>query len=187
MRMNCVAPPTVEAVTLQQAKLWLRVDGDEENALISALISAAVAHLDGWTGVLGRALEEQTWELALDAFPSREIHLPLGPVVGVTSIKYDDAEGVEQTVDAADYYVDARSTDGWVIPVSAFAWPAPMSAANSIRVQWVAGTGTPPAIGAAILLHVGHLYANREAAAEAKVALPLGFDALVAPWRRISI
>lgn len=174
MRMRCVAPPTVEAVTLQQAKAWLRVDGDEENALISALISAAVAHLDGWTGVLGRALEEQTWERQLDGFPAGDLCLPLGPVVEVASVAYVDGAGAAQVMAAEGYTVTRHSTGAWVKPVDA--WPE----GRGVIVTWVAGEGCPETARQAILMLVAHWWRNREAAgAEATRETPLGVAMLI--------
>lgn len=44
----------------------------------------------------------------------------------------------------------------------------------------------PASLKAAILLHVGHLYEAREAVTEARVRiLPMGYDALTAPFRPI--
>jgi uncharacterized phiE125 gp8 family phage protein len=69
-----VTPPVAAPVSLAEAKAHLRVDFDDEDALISGLIDAATQHLDGWSGVLGRALMPQTWEMSLDRFPAGAIN-----------------------------------------------------------------------------------------------------------------
>src|SRR5690606_10673336 len=63
-----VTPPAIQPVTLAEAKLHLRVDHDDEDALISNLIQAATGHLDGWTGILGHCLVEQVWRQDHDRF-----------------------------------------------------------------------------------------------------------------------
>jgi uncharacterized phiE125 gp8 family phage protein len=176
--------PPASPITLVEAKAHLRVDHADDDTLIGGLIGAAVAYLDGWSGVLGRALEEQTWEIGLDVFPCKEIRLPLGPLVSVTSVKYTDPAGLEQTVDPADYEVDARPVEGWIVPAADFSWPATMDTINAVRVRWVAGTGCPLPVKHAALLLIAHWYATREAAGATSAEIPLGVDALSAPWRR---
>ena len=183
--MRLITPPATLCVPVAAAKAHLRVDHDLDDAHIEDLIRAATEHLDGWSGVLGRALEAQTWELALDAFPDGAIRLPLGPVASVTSVIYADPAGAEQTVDPGAYVLDAQSVEGWVVPIDG--WPATMETVNAVRVRWVAGTGTPRAARQAILLLVGHWYAHREAVGEAAVELPLGVQSLIAPLRRFKV
>lgn len=181
MRLRCVTPPASEVVTLQQAKAWLRVDGDEEDALISGLIAAAVAHLDGWSGVLGRALEEQTWERKLDGFPSGDLLLPLGPVVEVVSVAYVNGEGAAQVMPAESYTVELHSTCAWVRPVDG--WPE----GRSVAVTWVAGEGCPEPIRQAIRMLVAHWHRNREAVGPVGAAgvaeIPMGVAVLIEPLR----
>ena len=81
--LRLVTPPASPPVSLAEAKAFLRVDHDAEDDLIAGIIAAATNLLDGRTGILGRCLEAQTWELAIDRFPSAEVQLPLGPVVSV--------------------------------------------------------------------------------------------------------
>ena len=97
MNLKQIVAPAALAVSLDEAKEHLRVDHDAENDLITALIQAATAWLDGWSGVLCIALEAQTLELTLDAFPSGCIRLPIGPTTAISSVKYLSADG-EQTL-----------------------------------------------------------------------------------------
>lgn len=60
--MKLITPPTGPVVSLADLKAHLRVDGADEDTLIASLEAAAVAYLDGWGGVLGRAILPQTWE-----------------------------------------------------------------------------------------------------------------------------
>ncbi len=41
MRLSIVTPPEIEPVSLEEAKLYLRVDTGDENELITSLIKAA--------------------------------------------------------------------------------------------------------------------------------------------------
>lgn len=180
-----ITPPAAAPVSLAEARQHLRVDHTDEDALIASLIEAAVGHFDGWSGILGRCLEPQTWELALDAFPAKEIRLPLGPIASVASVRLTDPSGAELTVSPLDYETDLRAVEGWIVPSAG--WPATMDVVNAVRVRWVAGTGCPEPVRHAILLLIGHWYAHREAASAAASELPLGVSALIAPWRRVGI
>ncbi|MBA3576189.1 MAG: phage head-tail connector protein [Sphingomonas sp.] len=178
-------------MSLVEAKLHLGVTSADDDDLISTFIKAATGYLDGYSGILGRCLITQTWELTLDRFPSSEVKIPIGPLQSIVSVKYDDADGIEQTVAPADYDADIVSADGWVLPIDV-AWPSTYDAVNAVRIRFVAGYGAaadvPAPLKVAILLMVGHWYANREAVGVGSLAeLPMGAAALLAPYRRISI
>lgn len=165
-------------VTVAEAKARTRIDHDADDEMLADIIAEATAYLDGWSGILGRALGEQTWEIALDKFPVKEIRLPLGPVLSVTSVKYTDPDGLEQTVDPADYEVDDRPVEGWVVPTAE--WPTLMDTINAVRVRWVAGSSDLTRIKRLILVLTTHYYDNRDA------PLP-DLSALAGPLRRVGI
>lgn len=164
MALKLITPPE-PLYTAQDAitRLHLRVDSSDDNALIDHLIKTATEYKEQETG---RAFVAQTWELALDAFPTAEILLPKSPIISVTSIKYDDADGVEATVDPADYQADIVSPDGWVVLSGGAVWPVTLSAINAARVRFVAGYGAPDDVPAplkqSVLVKVAELYENRE-------------------------
>lgn len=190
MGYRLVTPPASTPITLAEAKSQLRVDHSDEDGKIEALIAAATSYLDGRTGVLGRCLVTQTWELTLDEFPAEEIELPLGPVASVTSVTYVDIAGVTQTVSESDYYVDNASLSAWVLPE--IEWPNTMQAANAVTVRFVAGTAVadvPPALKHALLLLVAHWYENRQPVSigGAPVEMPFAVDALLVPFRRVFV
>lgn len=136
--------------------------------------------------ITGRAFITQTWEQVLDAFPPCTPHMggdnsarmadaselsgiKLGrpPLQSVTSIKYIDENGVQQTLDSSLYTVDKDSEPGWVFPAPGQSWPATKTIQNAVRVRYVAGYGDAAAVPAAIKLwihaHLANSYRNREA------------------------
>ena len=175
--LRLVTPSTVQVVDLAMAKRHLRVDHDEDDTLIELYIAAAEEQL----AYLGRALTRSTW--AVDVAACSTIYLPVPPLVSLTSIVFDDAAGVAQTVDAGDYDVTvANDGRGCVRFASGYSngW------ANGVAtVVFEAGYETPPkAIQAAVLLILGDLYQTREQSTEKQqYVLPRGVDALVAPYR----
>jgi hypothetical protein len=214
MRLRLITPPAAVPVSVDEARAHVSAYGTGNDAILSAMIDAAVSHLDGRAGILGRALIQQTWELSLDEFPRylvpgadfrplnrtlltefSAIRLPLAPLVSVSSVKYIDVNGTQQTLDPATYTVDATSEPGVIVPAYGAMWPATRAVRNAVTIQFVCGYGTaatdvPAALRAAILLMVGDLFENREAvtgdARAAYVDNPT-VARLIAPFRMLTL
>jgi len=56
-----VTAPADRPVTLAEVKNHCRIDHSDDDTLVQSYIDAAVAHVEGWSGVLGRCLVTQTW------------------------------------------------------------------------------------------------------------------------------
>lgn len=198
--LHPVTPPAETPVSLVEARAHLRLDATggpppthPDDAIVTALIAAATGHLDGRDGILGRALVTQQWRLALPAFPERDgpVMLPLPPLQTVQGIEYDTPAGVTETLDPLGYEtVTGDWGAGLVRLVDGRRWPITRRITDAVRVTFTAGYGAasavPAALKAAILLHVGVLYENREATSAAsttQVAVPFGHQALVSPYR----
>lgn len=182
MSLRLLQAPAETPVSLAEAKAHCRVDHDTDDDLIELYITAAVSHLDGAGGSLGRCLVTQEWAVDLDEFPD-EISLPLAPLQSVDAVKYLDASGDTQTVNASTYV----QKHGVVSLASGASWPEPLDQAGAVWVEFTAGYGAaedvPAPIKAAILLMVGHWYANREAVAESGMQeLPMAVKALTMPF-----
>lgn len=185
-----VTAPATAPVSLSEAKEHLRVVGTDDDAKIEALIAAAAQHLDGWQGVLGMAIGEQTWAQEFDEFRS-SLPLPLSPVMSIESVTWKDDGGDVQTVAAADYTLlrDGGGT-GRVAFRKGFEFPTGLADRQAVRVEYVAGHETPPApIKAAILLLIGHWFENREQVVIGTItsSLPFAVEALIASYRRINL
>lgn len=182
--------PTATPIGTTEAKAHLRVDHSDEDDLITALVQAATAHLDGYTGILGRALVTQTWAQKIDDFPT-VIRLPLAPVQSVTSITYYDGANASQTLDSASYHLASDAAGAYIALNEGYGWPGVYNRPDAVTVTFVAGYGAaadvPSAIKAVIKLLVGHWYEHREAAGEPMTELPLAAASLLAPYRRISL
>lgn len=183
------SPADTNPVSLADAKAVLRVSGTSEDSTIQGYIDAAIAHLDGKDGTLGRALMTQTWDVTFNDFPSGSgsIVLPLPPLQSVTSVKYFDASNVEQTVSSSDYRVLTR-TPGEIEPVDG--WPSVYDRKDAVTVRFVAGYGSaatdvPQPIRTAINMLVAQWYDNRTPinVGQSVSRLPNTVEALVAPFR----
>lgn len=182
MPIRIITPPTEEPVSLVEAKAHLREDSSDHDAEIGMLIAAARTHVEDITG---RYWALQTLETTFDAFPLCAINLP-GPVISIDSLVYLDSNRDEQTIDSATYTVDAK---GRVSLAAGASWPSTAWDLNAVRVQFTVGyedpAEVPAPIKAAILLLVGHWYANKEAVVIGKTAVeaPMSVKALIAPYR----
>lgn len=172
-----VEPPTTKPLDVPAAKAWCRADGSEEDELISDLVDAAVSRLDGWSGLLGRALEAQSWELRFEEFQD-VIRLPLGPVVNITSISYADAGGSRVELPGTAWRMTSIGIEAELRPIGG--WP--VAEGGDVRVRWVAGTGCPPGLRHQLKVLVAYWFDRRDAG-----EIPPGVLSAIAPWRRIQI
>ncbi len=181
-----VTAPTVEPVTLADAKAHLRVTSNAEDALISARIKAARRWCERYCR---RGFITQTVRLRMDEFPDEDdgdvIFLPWGKVASVTSITYVDTGGTTQTMDAADYITDLDNVPARVSPAYGYLWPLAREQLGSINVTYVVGASTAEDdVKAALLLVLGDLYENREASIiGASYVVNPAVEALLAPHR----
>jgi uncharacterized phiE125 gp8 family phage protein len=191
MLLTLITPPAELPVTLTEAKAHLRVEHTEENALITNLIKAATAEIDGRDGFLRRALVNQTWELGLYWFPTCvRIELPMPPLVSVTHVKYYDADNVEQTFSADNYEVVANAPQGYIALKQGASWPATYQREQAITIRFVAGYGAdstyiPENVRAAMLLRIGELYANRGDDDDQDMGPSAAVRRLLSPSRRV--
>lgn len=185
-----VTAPAVTPISVAEAKSQCRVDHTDDDTLIGVLVNAVTTYVDGWRGILGRCLVNQTWKINLEEFCDDEILLPFGDLVSVGSVKYYDSSNTQQTV-SSSYYSALQSVRGPIIALkSTYTWPVVYDREDAIEVQWTAGFGAaasnvPDAIRQAMLMHVAHLYDNRSAVTSdlAAMPMPLGAEALLAPYR----
>lgn len=160
MNLRLITAPTVEPVAVETAKLYLRVDGTEDNALITSLIKAA---REKGEELARRAFITQTWEMTLDAWPNGYLKLYRPPLQSITSVKYLDNASVEHLW--TDYVFDIRNEPGVLffetIPGDA------LFESGAILIRYQAGFGNdessvPEGIKNAILSLVAYWYENRE-------------------------
>jgi uncharacterized phiE125 gp8 family phage protein len=163
--------PSVEPVTLDEAKAQCRVLDTSEDARLEALITVAREEAER---VTHRALCEQEWEVRFDRFPcdGKSLVLPLPPIREIT-IQYLDAAGVLQTWAPGDYVasqvfgqdeevpVDAQRAS--VIPAPNKTWPETQcGAVEAVRVQILCGYDEVPATAKqAILVMIEDLFYQR--------------------------
>lgn len=190
MSLTILTPPAAEPVTLTTVKDHLRLIDSSEDTKLNLLIKVARFGTESW---LNRALITQTLVAKLDEFPDcRVIELERPPLQSVTSVQYIDQNYATQTLSSSNYTVDTSSSPGRIILKDGYSWPLTAREGNVVTVTYVAGYGAddtaiPSDISAALLLLIGHLYANREAVVLApglqQIDVPKTFEWLVGPYR----
>ena len=95
--MHIVTQPSVEPVTLPEAKQHLRVDVADDDALIAALIQGAREACEAF--IHGKLIT-QTWEVELDAWPTDQapVLIPIEPLISVESVKWADETNTVTTM-----------------------------------------------------------------------------------------
>lgn len=193
--LRVVTPPSVEPVTVEEAKLHLRVDHIGDAALdneVTAIIRRAREALEQDTR---RAVSVQAADLWLSEWPWKPvIRVPLPPLNAITFITYRKTDGTTSTLSTDSYLVETAVEPGEVWLQNHCEWPEDVQQAGfPIRVRFEAGwapADVPPSLRAALLLRIEQLYRHRgavtfgnsQAAAETR-PLALGYDSLIAPYR----
>lgn len=177
--------PASLAVGVPEAKLRLRIDHDDEDPDVEALVKAAIDQFEADTNL---ALINRTVTMGFDAWPAagEPIELLPAPLSSVASVKYYDESETLQTLATSNYVVDTASNRGLIWLAKDKTWPTLGQTPRPIQIAFTAGYGAtqkyvPDRCKQAILLLVGHWYANREAVVTGTIAteLPMAYQSLV--------
>ena len=139
MTTRLITPPAALAVSLDDAKLTLRIEQDD-NSLDAQITLTLKGITSQCEHELGRALVHQQWRVSVDGVTDA-IRLERPPIVSVDSIKFYDVDGLLQTLDPVDYYADIVSEPGYVVPATGRAWPSLASRPHAITVDYTCGYG----------------------------------------------
>jgi uncharacterized phiE125 gp8 family phage protein len=171
-----VVPPAAIA----EAKTYLRIDNDGEDALIERLIAAAIGHCEAFVGqlLLARTVGETlraagVWQM-----------LACRPVRAITAMAAQAGVEAPTPLPVESYGIDIDAGgDGWVRLTT----PA---AGARIHAEYRAGLaeeweGIAEPIRQGVIRLASHLYTHRDAADEASP--PAAVAALWRPWRRMRL
>jgi uncharacterized phiE125 gp8 family phage protein len=210
--VKIITPAITEPITLAMARKQCKVDAEgsppthEDDDLIELFLSAAREWCEAYLGLI---VAPSLVESAFDEFPADAtrissagiatteggtLTLETGPVLGIESIAYVDPDGNDMLVDSSTYTLDTTGQVAVIRLVSGEAWPDTGFVANAVHVRYVVGYSAPgdspqdaplpKSIQVAILLVLGHLYANRTETVERSLStIPMGACAFLSPLK----
>jgi uncharacterized phiE125 gp8 family phage protein len=192
MALVMTAAPAAEPISLAEAKAHLRIDADDEDALLTSLIAAARMFVER---TLSLALITESWSLYLDGWPrSGTIALPLHPVQTVTAVRIYDPDDAPTVVDSDTYSVDVLSDPGRLVVSAGSGQLAPARLLNAFEIAFTAGFGdapedVPEPIRHAVKLLVTHWYEHREPVVLGQLPqeVPATVAGLLLPYRRVRL
>ncbi|MGE3142548.1 MAG: head-tail connector protein [Hyphomonadaceae bacterium] len=181
MPIALLTAPASEPVSLAEAKLFLRVDHDEDDAIIALLIGAAREAVENGAG---RALITRRVRESLDIWRRDCVGgalLSLSPVTNIVAVRLIASNGSESVIDPASYRLDGQKDRPRLVFETGL--PAILRSAGGVEIDYDAGladdaAGLPPALRQAALHVIAALYEARQGAA----AIPDAARALMRPY-----
>jgi hypothetical protein len=180
MPLKLSAAPVAEPLTVEEVKIHLRIDNNEEDSLLGLLITAARLHAEA---ECQRAFVTQKWDLYIDAFPRQnfygvlpgyapldqfipsvlqaqrgysirfrggKIELPFPPLASVDFVKYIDKTNTLITLDPSLYTVDGISEPAVLTPAPDQYWPDTLNILNAVHIAYTVGYGAASDVPAGI-------------------------------------
>lgn len=181
-----LAGPALEPLSLDEMRVYLRLETSEEDGLVLSLIKAARHAVEQGAR---RALIAQKWRIRLARFPREaQVRLPLSPILSLDAVRRFDALGNPVLLDLTLFRLDGAD-----LCLSQAHLPADGFCAG-VEIDLTAGFGTqaadvPEALRQAMRMLVAHYYEHRaDALHEDRVThFPAAIAATVAPWRRMRL
>jgi len=178
--MMAAGTPVLTVVGVEEARTWLRVDGEAEDALIAGLIRSATLLCEQF---IGQALLVR---LVSETLPASRGWQRLGqrPVRSITGVDGLPAEGAAFALPADAYAIDIDAAgDGWIdVHDAGIAGRVIVTYEAGLAADW---NGVPEPLRQGVLRLVAHLYAHRDAPDDA--GPPAAVAALWRPFRRMRL
>ncbi|EBA05999.1 head-tail connector protein [Sagittula stellata] len=192
MRLTRTADPAVLPVAVADVKAYLRILHADEDETIELMIGAAVDYLDGPTGILGRPIISQTWEVALAEWPTADLPLPLSPVSSA-AVSYDDAEGVDQALSSDAWDVSPLASLGTNAARPVFAFrsdterPVLADTPFPVRISLTGGAADADAVlqgvKTLVIMLAGYWFESKPTGSPSLADLPPAICAMMARYR----
>lgn len=181
MYHELVTGPATEPVTASDVKLYARVSGSTEDALINTWIKAGRIAAEDFQN---RAYIEQTWRVFFDAWPTSPFDVPRAPLIETVALTYYDTDETLHTFAEANYIIDTAEI-GRISLQYGLTWPTTtLRPINGVSLAYKAGYSdsaddVPDDVKDAIYLYCAYRYENRAGEED----IPKAFYDILAPRR----
>lgn len=172
-----IIPPSIEPITLKEAKDYLRLVDSGQDDQITVLIQAAREIAESYTG---RAFVSQTFRATFDKISACDvIELPNPRLIEVSEIKVFNEDDEETVVSSSLYRVDTRTEPGRIIIKDDF--DEDQRDYSAVEITYTAGYGesandVPMGIKSAIKLIVYHSYINRDSTLTGSIVAKMPYN-----------
>lgn len=187
MAITDINSPALEPVTLDYAKIFLRVDNDEEDQLISDLIRAARERVEG---LINAALITRTRRFTTSKINSKGVFINSGNISQITAVRL---RGVDFSVEVSLAYlaINLRCLPSVVSVKDRATFQSYAPEASTLEIDFIAGFGhdeddIPMPLRQAILLLLAQSYEYR-GGDNTPPTVPMMVDALLMPYRGMRI
>ncbi len=178
--MLTIDPLVVSADAVDAAKTYLRIEQDEEDALIASLLAAAIRHCEAFLGLI--LLRRN----AVDRLPVSAAwqRLSVTPALSITDATGIPTEGARFALPVEAYAFDMDgSGDGWVrVTQPGTARRVDVTVLAGLAADW---DTIPEPLRLAVLRLTAHLHAYRDAPGD--TGPPAAVAALLRPFRRMHL
>lgn len=174
MKVSLVEATESEPISLEAMKAWLKLEIDDDDDLIEALIVAARQHCEQ---ELNKSLVAQTFLVKFDGF-SNVLELPFPPVSTVDEVLYYDANGVQQELSSASYWFSGGLPSRIESKTS---FPATQNRLDAVSVEYTTSGEATESVKTAMKMLIAHWYENRSAVETGTIAteIPLAVKTIL--------
>jgi len=173
--MKLITPPTVEPITVAEAKIYAHIDHDVDDSIILSWIKIARIEAENYQR---RSYYEQVWELSFDDFPDlAPLLIPRPPLTSIDFIHYYDSDNAMTNMDLTLFIVDTNHEPGRLAHAYNEIWPSEtLRPIDAVRIRYTCGyqemygttttfapanTPIPEYVKDAIYLYCGYRNENR--------------------------
>lgn len=149
MTQILITPPSLMPITLDRARLALRIDDDDFH-LDDEITAFIVGVTQEAEDTIGQAIMPQTWRVIVDGWGDEGVPL-VHPVRSVVSVAYRNENGVVTTLDASNYRLLVERYESHLVAANGVTLPTTEASADAVTVEVIAGMAetqadVPPAI-----------------------------------------